>query len=46
MTGFFVWGSSVSRYTSIRRVMVDEPPGSNIRNQNINVFSVSYNFVF
>jgi hypothetical protein len=26
--------------------LVDGPPGSNIRNQNINVFSVSYNFVF
>lgn len=26
--------------------LVDGPPGSNIRHQNINVFSVSYNFVF
>ena len=26
--------------------MVDGPPGSNIRNQNINVFSMSYNFTF
>ena len=26
--------------------MVDGPPGSNIRNQNINVLSMSYNFVF
>jgi len=26
--------------------LVDEPPGSNIRNQDINVFSLSYNFVF
>ena len=26
--------------------LVDGPPGSNVRNQNINVFSVSYNFVF
>ena len=26
--------------------LVDAPPGSNIRNQNINVFSLSYNFVF
>ena len=26
--------------------LVDAPSGSNIRNQNINVFSLSYNFVF
>ena len=26
--------------------LVDAPPGGNIRNQNINVFSLSYNFVF
>ena len=26
--------------------LVDAPPGSNIRNQDINVFSLSYNFVF
>ena len=26
--------------------LVDAPPGGNVRNQNINVFSVSYNFVF
>ena len=26
--------------------MVDGPPGSNIRNQKINVFSMAYNFVF
>lgn len=26
--------------------LVDAPPGSNIRNQNINVLSMSYNFVF
>ena len=26
--------------------LVDGPPGSNIRNQNIHAFSVSYNFVF
>jgi hypothetical protein len=26
--------------------LVDAPPGSNIRDQNINVFSLSYNFVF
>lgn len=25
---------------------VDAPPGGNVRNQNINIFSVSYNFVF
>ena len=32
----------------IRRVsaFADGPPGSNIRNQNINVLSMSYNFVF
>ena len=35
-------------HVHIRRFssMVDGPPGSNIRNQNINVFSMSYNFVF
>ena len=26
--------------------LVDAPPGGNIRNQNINVFSLSYNFSF
>lgn len=26
--------------------LVDAPPGSNIRNQNINVFSLSYSMVF
>jgi hypothetical protein len=36
----------VVTHIGVASSLVDAPPGSNLSNQNINVFSLSYNFVF